>query len=239
MNKSLDNSRILTFGDLHFPYHHKDSLEFLSAVKDEYQPTRIINLEDTMDNHAMSFYPTNINLDNATKELKKARKLCRKLAELFPRCDCVESNHTSRLYRAGTKAGIPKELLVPYKVLLNVEESDWKWKQEVRITLPNKKHVVFIHNGGANVFLTSQRYGCSVVAGHVHSKQNIQYWNSPIGRSFAMQVGCLVDDNSPAFDYNIGQTLRKLLGCAVIIDGIPKLIEMNLNKAGNWDRRIN
>lgn len=238
-SKMLDNSRILCFGDTHCPYNHKDVLTFLTAVKDEYKPTRVFNMGDELDNNAISFYPTHHSLDNATAELKAGRKVTRKIAELFPKCDCVDSNHTSRHYRAGAKAGMPKEMLIPYKQLLNVEEYDWNWKREFRITLPNKKHVVFVHNAGANVYLTSQRYGCSVVAGHLHSKHNIQYWQSPYGRSFAVQVGCLTDDNSPAFNYNIGQPLRDMLGCAVIIDGIPKLIEMNLRKSGSWDGRVN
>ena len=185
----------------------------------------------------MSFWPSEIDLANATDELKRARAVLRKVAEMFPEMLCVESNHTDRLYRAGKRANIPKELLVPYKTMIGVEEYDWTWKFQQEITV-NKNKLVFIHNAGSNVFLTSQRYGCSVIAGHVHTKQKIEYWSAPSSRSFGMQVGCLVDHSSPAYRYSIGQVIQPLLGCSVIIDGIPRLIEMNLTKSSRWDNKI-
>ena len=228
------------FSDYHAPYHHKDALKFLAGVKSEYAPTAIVSVGDEMDNHAISFWPSEIDLNNATDELKKARSSIKGLAELFREFQvlCTESNHTDRLYRAGKRANIPKELLVPYKTLVGVDEYNWSWSFQQELIINGNK-LVFLHNGGSNVFLTSQRYGCSVIAGHVHTKQRIEYWNSPSGRSFGMQVGCLVDHNSPAYRYSIGQVIQPLLGCAVIIDGKPKLIEMNLTKNDRWDNKLN
>mgnify|MGYP001488392671 CR=1 FL=1 len=41
-----DNSRILFISDLHIPYHHPDSFDFLRYLKDKYKPTRVISLGD-------------------------------------------------------------------------------------------------------------------------------------------------------------------------------------------------
>ena len=37
-----DNSRILFISDLHIPFHHKDSFDFLRHLKQKYKPTRVI-----------------------------------------------------------------------------------------------------------------------------------------------------------------------------------------------------
>jgi hypothetical protein len=193
-----------------------------------------------MDNHAISFWPSEIDLANATDELSKSRKVLRQVADIFMDTGvlCVESNHTDRLYRAGKQANIPKELLVPYKTLAGVQDYNWSWKFQQEVTV-NSSKLIFIHNGGSNVFLTSQRHGCSVIAGHVHTKQKIEYWASPSGRAFGMQVGCLVDHHSPAYRYSIGQVIQPLLGCAVILNGTPRLIEMNLTRTGRWNNKLN
>ncbi len=234
----INFDRVLCFSDFHAPYQHKDALRFLKAVKAEYSPTAIISVGDELDSHAMSFWPSEIDLANATEELMQGRKVIAGLAELFPELLCVESNHTDRLYRAGKRANIPKELLVPYKTMLGVQDYNWSWQFERRLYIKGQ-HVVFVHNGGSNVLLTSQRHGCSVVAGHIHTKQKIEYWQSPYGRSYGMQVGCLVDHTSPAYRYSIGQVIQPLLGCSVIISGVPKLIEMNLKRNGRWNNKIN
>lgn len=41
-----DNSSILLISDMHIPYHHKNTLEFLAHLKDKHKPTRIISLGD-------------------------------------------------------------------------------------------------------------------------------------------------------------------------------------------------
>lgn len=227
------------FGDLHAPYHHKDALKFLAAVKEKYQPTAVFSMGDELDNHAMSFWPTDITLANATDELKMGRAVMKQVAALFPTLRCVDSNHTSRLYRAGKQAGIPKELLVAYDVALGVQDYNWTWEREIRFK--RKGHyTVLIHNGGTNILNTSRRHGCSVVAAHHHTFQSLSYWTAPNGkRAYAIQLGSLINHKSPAFNYSVGQVAKPLLGCAVIINGKPKLIEMNLRPSGRWDKTIN
>jgi len=227
------------FADLHAPYHHKDALKFLAALKAKYEPTRVFSLGDELDNHAMSFWPTDIKLPNATTELKQGRAVMQEVAALFPVLECVDSNHTSRLYRAGKQAGIPKELLVSYENALGVMDYDWTWERDITIKL-NGAYVKLIHNGGTNLLNSSRRNGCSLVAAHHHTFQSLTYWATPADkRAYALQVGSLINHNSPAFNYSVGQIAKPLLGCAVILDGKPKLIEMNLRPSGRWDRKIN
>ena len=146
-------------------------MQFLSAIKETYTPTRVIGSGDELDSHNMSNWLTELEMDDARTELYKGRKVMRKIAKLFPVMECVDSNHTSRLYRAGKKARILKELLVPYKSLLDVEEYDWTWVHDITINIPKRLPITIVHHAGANVFLNSQRAGRSIIAGHMHTKQ--------------------------------------------------------------------
>jgi len=66
-----DNSRILFISDLHFPFHHPNTFEFLQMLKDRYNPTRVICLGDETDKHAMSFHDSDPDLMSAGDELRK------------------------------------------------------------------------------------------------------------------------------------------------------------------------
>lgn len=49
-----------------------------------------------------------------------------------------------------------------------------------------------------------------------------------------MHVGCLADDNSLALAYNKINPKRPIVSLGVIIEGIPQLIPMILDKKGRW-----
>lgn len=68
----------------------------------------------------------------------------------------------------------------------------------------------------------------SCVQGHFHEKFKIYYWANPLGLYWAMQVGCLIDDDSLAFAYNNVNLKRPIIGCGVIVDGVPILEAMPL-----------
>lgn len=47
---------ILVISDQHYPYNHPDIYAFLKALKDKYEPDRVINIGDELDYHAISFH---------------------------------------------------------------------------------------------------------------------------------------------------------------------------------------
>jgi hypothetical protein len=53
-----------------------------------------------------------------------------------------------------------------------------------------------------------------------------------------MRVGCMIDDESLAFEYNKTTLQRPVIGCGIIINGQPSLIPMVLNKKGRWIGRL-
>ena len=43
----MPNKKILVISDLHIPYHHKDSFNFLKEIKKQYKQDTIINIGDS------------------------------------------------------------------------------------------------------------------------------------------------------------------------------------------------
>ena len=66
--------RILVISDLHIPYHHKDSFDFLKEIKKQYKPDFIVNIGDLLDFHAISMHSNNPDLPSAADELKLSKQ---------------------------------------------------------------------------------------------------------------------------------------------------------------------
>ncbi len=228
-----DNSRILIISDIHIPYHHPDSLEFLDYLKYKYQPTRIICMGDELDKHALSFHDSDPNLPSAGDELRQSLPVIAQLNKMFPVMDILESNHGSLLYRKAHANGIPKQYLKSYNEVLNVNSS-WKWWYDMTITLPNGNKCYFHHGKSANVTKTSQTMSMCAVQGHYHETFKIEYWGNPNGLFWAMQTGCLINDNALAFNYNNVNLKRPIIGTGLIINSQPILEPMVLGQDGRW-----
>jgi len=233
----MANKRILVISDLHCPYQHIDSIAFLSAIKDKYNPDKIINIGDEVDNHAMSFHPSDQSLYSAGDELKAAREVIWELESLFPKMEVMEANHGSMADRKARRSGIPKEVLRPYKEVLDVKH--WNWHPKLTITLPNGQACYFHHGKSANSMTFLKDNGINCVQGHFHEKFNIQYHGNGERLIWTIATGCLIDDHSMAFAYNNVNLKRPIIGCSMIIDSQPLLIPLVMNKNGRWNKRVN
>lgn len=217
-----DNSRILVISDLHAPYQDPDALEFLQMLKDRYDFTRIISVGDEQDVSAASFHETNVDMLSAGHELLEAQKVLKELENMFPEMDIMSSNHGDLFYRKAKAHGIPLHVIKPYNEVLGVGKG-WKWHNDLIVELPTGEDVYFCHGKSQNGLKLSQNMSMNCVQGHYHNSFNIQYWSSPRALYWSMQVGCLIDDKSLAMAYNKLTVNRPILGCGVIIDGIPQL----------------
>lgn len=230
----MDNSRILIIPDLHFPYCHPDSLDFLHKVKKLLNPTRVICLGDELDYSSMSFHPNDPDLDSAGIELVRALGYIDTLHELFPKMELLHSNHGSMAYRKAKFHGMPRHLMKSYNDVLGVPSDDWSWHESIIVVLPNGRKCKFVHGISANVLAASQSFGMSLVQGHHHSLFELRYWDGGHGLNFAITSGCLIDDKSLAFAYNKLQVKRPLIGVTFIENSIPQLIPMSLDENNRW-----
>ncbi len=232
----MSNNCILVISDTHCPYEHPDTIKFLTAIKDKYSPDRVVHIGDEIDNHAMSFHPSDQSLYSAGHELKKARECIWEIEKLFPKVDVLESNHGSMAYRKAMVSGIPKEMLRPYKSILDVK--GWNWHPDLTITLPNKQPCYFHHGKSANSMTFLKDVGMSCAQGHFHEKFNIQYHGRAERLTWVIATGCLIDDHSMAFAYNNVNLKRPIIGCSIIIDSQPRLLPLVMNKNGRWNGRV-
>ena len=224
--------RILVISDLHIPYHHKDSFAFLREIKKSYKPDFVVNIGDLLDFHAISMHDHNPDLYSAGDELKQSRIYIKELESLFPEVTEVDSNHSSLVFRRALKYGMSKEFLKGYGDFLRTKK--WKWLDNLTLTMSNKQRCFFTHGRSADILKVSQTMGMSAVQGHYHTKFVISYWANPDNLFFGMNVGCLINQKSMAFSYAKNFKTRFILGCGMIVEGIPRLMPMVLNNKGNW-----
>jgi len=228
-----DNSRVLLISDMHIPYHHPDTLKFLSHLKDKYNPTRIICLGDELDKHALSFHDSDPDLPSAGDELKLALPVIQELKKLFPVMDILESNHGSLVYRKAKHHGIPRQYLKSYNDVLGVDDQ-WQWWFDMTIDLPNGSKCYLHHGKSSDVVQLSQQMGMNAIQGHYHEKAYVGYWANPNGLFWGLQAGCLINDSTYAFNYNNCNIKRPIISTALIIDSMPVLEPMILDQNGDW-----
>ena len=226
---------ILHIPDQHAPYHHKDTIPFLKAVKAAFSPDLIVNAGDEADKHAMSFHDSDPNLDSAGAELEKAKLFMAELAQVFPDMLLCDSNHGSMHYRKAKAHGIPVQYLKTYRDILfpNGGGDGWHWAESWRIKTP-LGDVLAKHQASGTALVDAAHNQCNLLVGHNHGNYSIEYSASSALLYWAVYGGCLIDKDSLAFAYG-KHTLRKpVLGCTVILEGRPMLVPMVLDREGRW-----
>jgi hypothetical protein len=226
-------SRILAISDQHFPYEHPDIIQFLRALNKKYKPDLVINLGDEIDGAAIKFHEISPDMMGPSDELNAAKRKLKELYKLFPKMMIVESNHGSLFYRRASFAGLPKQVIKNYNDILEAPKG-WKWFKDLTIKMSNGAYLYVCHGRASDGLKLSQSMGMSCLQGHHHEKFEIRYWGNSQGLFWSCIAGCLLDNDSLAFGYNKLNLKRPIIGTCVIIDGIPRLEPMVLNKGGRW-----
>lgn len=234
MSKKVEKfSSILVISDMHIPFQHEDTVEFLAEIKRQYEPDKVVCIGDEVDNHAMSFHDSDPDLLSAGDELETAIEQLQPLYKMFPEMDLVDSNHGSMHYRKGKHHGIPRKYLKSYREVLEAPEG-WEWHMDLKLTCSDGQLVYFHHGLKKNGLQVAQQMGMNFVQGHFHNDFCINYTSTPQKLLWNMTVGCLIDDDALAFEYNKNTLGRPIIGCGIILDGQPMLIPMILDNKGRW-----
>ena len=225
--KRYTNNSILAYGDIHAPYHHPDTLDFLRDVSQAYRPDRIIDLGDDLDMYTVSDYPKDIDHpDNWSSEFKKARKFIQQLGLLFPEQEVLSSNHCDRAYKKSRVAGVPREFMVPFLKVIDAPPG-WRLKDYIRLTVDySREHWLFQHTMVSGALSAAKNLGVSVCLGHSHTKFGAEAFNNGEDVVWGVDAGCLISDKGSPFAYNKNQIGRPIRGCVVILEGTPQLIPM-------------
>lgn len=231
------NDRILVISDTHAPYHHLDTLDFLAALHAKYGFTRIIHIGDEVDNHSFSYHEHDPDLLSPRDELHQARVFLHALQRIFPIMDIMKSNHGDLPERKMRTIGLPAELLVSRAAMYMIGDG-WLWHDDLTLMLPTGYGCLFTHGALKNAVNASKDAGCSLVQGHYHTEFEIRTRRTSDALHFGMSVGCLIDRNSPAMQYAYKNIKKQIIGCGMIIDGLPMLAPMCLNSEGRWTGAI-
>lgn len=232
---------VLVIPDLQAPFHHPDTLSFLSMVNTLYSPDCVVSIGDEVDLGWLSKYDKYPEVDNPAAELRAARDFMSDLFRLFPRGYGLTSNHAHGRLATARKAGrLLPEMICSFDVLVGAPKG-WAWYEEVRLG-----NVMFRHgdkwsklNKSQLVEQTLRHYGkpYSLVHGHLHEQHGVVA-SVLIGDDevWAGYTGCLIDPRSKAFDYTKAARVR--LGCVCVVKGVLHRIPMRLDEQGRWTGKL-
>ena len=172
------------------------------------------------------------------EEYEKAVESCRMLESIFPKLTIVEGNHDRITKRKAQTAGIPEDHLKSYNEIYQIGKG-WKFLPSEVFTIKTGMKCLLTHAVGASNKANAQKYSHCSIQGHHHGTYGIEYYADQASLRWAMTVGCLIDHHAPAFAYAKDAILKKpILGCAIIINGNPVLIPMELTARGRWNGKL-
>lgn len=234
---------ILIIGDTQIPFEHPQYADFCKAVADKYKVKRVVHIGDILDCYNWSSYDKNPEAPSPSQEIRMVHKCFKRWGELFPRVDAIVGNHDNRVRTKLKNAGFP-EWSHPFEsVLRGVYKVPPRWKLHKELTIVTSMgKVTFMHGderGGSRVAgKTAQLFGSSIVRGHMHSKSYVHYHSLREALIYDMVVGCGINKKAIAFEYTNKDLLRPILSAGVIVDGIPHIIPMLMNKRGRWNGKV-
>lgn len=227
----MDNTAFIS--DLHFPYQHRDALEFLAAVKKEYKIKIWKCVGDVVDNHTSSFHEIEYGTLSAQEEYLEAVDCCAELQDIVGEGMVISlGNHCRLGERKAKSAGIPAEYLRSYNDAFGVS---WKWVDKDYFRINRYMSCLMIHSMSKTTLTNAKTHSHCTVQGHHHGTFGLEYFADTEHLRWSMTVGCLIDPSSPAFNYAKGASNnRPILGMGVLIQDKPILVPMVLKKSGRW-----
>jgi hypothetical protein len=216
--------RILCIPDLQAPYHHPEALRFLAHVKKEINPDLVMCLGDELDQYTLSKYASSPDADSPALEYAKAMRIMARLYELFPEAKAVTSNHVDRIFKKAAESGIPSAYLKSIPEFMQAPKG-WEWRDFWVVDGIRFEHGERAGglSGLRNLVLANMR---KTVIGHQHECPGTTYVSNGEATLWGLNVGCLVSQDSFGLAYTKKNRHKPVLGCGIIIDGIPTFFPM-------------
>lgn len=225
-------SRYLIISDTQIPFEAdarsdggSGALDFCYDLKRGYKiaDENCYHVGDETDQYFGSLYKRDPSHDmSAIREIEMTLERLRRWYKKFPQMKLAISNHGLRWVRKAIDAEIPSQLLRKYEDIIGAPRG-WKWKQEWIIKSKSPFRIIhgMGYSGQKGHINAAMDAGMSTAIGHLHSHAAINYLSTQ-GRSsdilWAMNTGCLIDNDSFAFQYGKYSRNKPCLGAAVVID---------------------
>lgn len=237
INYDFRDKTILNISDQHMPYHHPDMLAFLAALKAKYKPDLIVNGGDALDFHNISFHDSDPDLLGANDELRKGREAVAKMEKLFPKMFIIGSNHGDLPIRRAVSGGLPRALFRPYQDIYGVGKG-WRFVDDLLLVPRLGPSIYYAHGISKNGIKLTKERSVNTCQFHFHTEYRIDYASTPTSLLWALQSGCLIDTKSLAFAYDKLNLTRPIIGTSLVVNGMPRLEPMVLNKRGRWINKL-
>lgn len=207
----FNKDNVLVVGDLHLPFTHPGYLEFCKEQQNKFNCGTVVFIGDLADFHYSSFHPIEPNAYGCDTEYEKMLHSLKPWIEAFPSARVTYGNHDLIPYRKGFEGGISPKMMKSWNHLFDAPKG-WKFEEKFIIN-----GVMYMH-GTNPAFPRMVQSRISVVQGHVHAQQYVQWSQSEVDRLFAMQVGCGISNDAYAFHYGRSFAKKPILGCGVVLD---------------------
>jgi predicted phosphodiesterase len=218
-------SKVLVIGDTHCPAMHKNYIKFLQSVQKKWNTTKTVHIGDVIDHHCISFHEKHPDNPGAIAEHKLASRQINMLYAEWPNMTVCIGNHDARVRRLNSKQGIPAMYLKEFNDLYGT--SGWNWIDSVEIDGVHYYHGEGV--GGMHPAFNAARMRMQpTVVGHYHSSCGVWYQAGPTTKVWGMNVGCGVDRNHWSMQYGAAYLKKPIVGCGVVIDGVPYVETMKL-----------
>lgn len=215
MKYKLGNTLVIS--DIHFPYHHRESFDFLNDTYKSWKCTKVISVGDMFDMHRTGKHLPEPNAMSMADEIKTDKINVKTLASIFPEMRICYGNHDLRAQKAVKEKGITGEML---KSLHELFECPVGWKFDYEFI---DDGVIYFHGDGYSgqrgAMDAAMKRRSSVAIGHLHSFGGVSYHNNGKDMVFGLNTGCLINDKLPAFAYGINSKDKATIGCGVVVEG--------------------
>ena len=223
------NETILLFSDTHFPYTHNGFFEFIKGVKKKHKPNKVYHLGDMIDNHAISYHEKVVEILDPVHELEDTIEMVGKLGKIFPKMTILTGNHDVLQLRKARTIGLHSRFIRNNKEVFNMPKG-WEWSIEENIMMNDGRNLLLKHNLKKDALDVAKYYNTCYVQGHYHTESKLEQLQDRTYDVFGATLGCFIDNESMAMEYNKGNMRKPQYSCMIIINGRPKLIFMEDGK---------
>jgi metallophosphoesterase superfamily enzyme len=228
---------VMAIGDTQFPFTHQDVIAFLTAVYKKYKPNHVVQIGDLFDQYFANAWGKTTAAKDTEEEFRLALEVLHE--EFLPifgktKVSIIIGNHDERLHKRADEAGIHSMFVKSLRDIYQLPSSIYLGYELVI------DGVTYLHGhqtkctaDTADKILTDENE-TPVVYGHFHSKAGIRYLANKRRLVWGFNLGCLIDRYAYAFQYGRAYKDKPILGCGIIIDGLPFFVPMVLTAEHRW-----
>ncbi len=210
---TLDPRNTLIIGDLHEPFTVKGAVDFCLEQQKKFNCGTVVFNGDIVDSHSISYHEKDPDGMSQKDEHDLSLQKLSEWYRAFPEARVTLGNHDLLIYRKMQSAGLSTRYLKDWNSIFNAPKG-WKFEYDFI-----ENNVRFTHGGsGGDALKMAINSRISTVQGHLHSQCYVQYSVSMKDAIFGMQVGCMIDYKSYAFNYSKPFPKKPVIACGVILD---------------------